>query len=411
MASIRTVASLIAALTILQLAMGLLGVVMPLAMAANQFSTASIGLVGAAYSAGFMAGAFLGPASLARIGHIRVFAAAGALATALVLALHWAGDVPAWLLNRFATGAAVALLFAAAESWMNSAMGQTERGNVIGFYMVCTKAALAIGPFLTGGARPSAPEPLMTSAMLLAVALAPICITSRAQPEPPQAQPLAIRALYATAPAAVLASFGAGMINSGVLMIAPLYAHDQFGPGAAVGFQSAAWIGSLLLQWPAGRLSDRVDRRLVIAGLLGLAGAAALTLALIGASLDLRAAAFLFALWGAGALSFYGIGVAHMADRAEPGQMARATAGLLFVWAGGSVLGPFVLGLMADWLGAAVMFWYAAVLSFVLAGAMVWRRAAREVARLKMPFRVNTATSIAVSELAYGEAENEQAES
>lgn len=410
MNSIRTVASLISALTILQLAMGLLGVHLPLAMAADHFIRTEIGLVGAAYSAGFMAGAWLGPAYLARIGHIRVFAAAGALATALILALYWAHGLLPWMINRFATGAAVALLFAAAESWMNGAIGKAERGSVIGFYMVCTKAALALGPFLIAGASPDAPEPLMTTAMLLAIALAPICLTSRAQPEAPQAQPLAIGALYKTAPAAVIACFGAGIMNGGVLTIAPLYAQERFGAGAAVGFQAAAWVGSLILQWPAGRASDTIDRRVVIAALLTLSSVAALALALVGARLDLRLASLIFAFWGAGALSFYGIGVAHMADRAEPGQMAGSTAGLLFVWAVGSVIGPALIGVLADLLGNGIMFWYAAILGLALAIAMMWRHARREVGRFKFPFRGETATSVAAAELAYGEAESKKTE-
>jgi MFS family permease len=399
--SIRTVASLITALTILQVALGLLGVHLPLMMDAGAFSQSEIGLVSAAYSAGFMAGAWLGPSYLARIGHIRVFAAGAAFATALVLAIHWTQGLPLWMINRFAIGAVFALVFTAGESWMSGAIGKSERGNTIGFYMVCTKAALAFGPFLIASSPPTAAEPLMIAAILIALAMAPICLTSQAQPEPPQAQPLAIREQFRTAPAAVIACFGAGLINAGVLTIAPLYAQERFGVGAAAGFVAAAWLGSLALQWPAGRFSDRVDRRLVIAGLLLLAGVAALALALTDGMLGLTAASLVFALWGAGALSFYGIAAAHMADRAEPGQLARATSGLLFVWAVGSVIGPILLGLITDNVGTAALFWYAGVLALVIAVAMMWRRAAREISRIKIPFLNNSGTSVAAAELAY----------
>src|SRR5690606_23612826 len=110
---------------------------------------------------------------------------------------------------------------------------------------------------------------------------------------------------------AVIGSFGAGLVNGGVLALAPLYASENYGANAAAEFYAAAFVGSLLLQWPAGRLSDRVDRRLVIAGLAGLAALASFVLAIWSGALAAWAATAIFFLWGAGALSFYGIAVAH----------------------------------------------------------------------------------------------------
>ena len=405
MSALGNVAALILALATLQLAQGLLSVFFPLAMSADGLSPASVGLVGAAYAAGFMAGAWIGPTLLARSGHIRVFAACGAIAAAATLSVHFAGGLYGWALARAAMGIAIALLFAAAESWMNATLGKSERGGVIGIYMVSTKAALALGPFLTHGFTADAPEPLMVAAAITALAMVPICFTTTKQPEPPKAQPLAIRQQFGTAPAAVTACFGAGLINAAVLTLAPLYARDHFGEASATGFQAAAWFGSLILQYPAGRLSDRVDRRLVIAGLTGLSAAAALALALTGESLGFPLAAALFGLWGAGALSFYGIAVAHMADRAEPSQIARATSGLLFVWAFGSVIGPVLAGAVTSLFGPSALFAFAATFGAALAGFMVVRRGAREPSAKAAPVAMapNQATSVVAAELAYGD--------
>ena len=126
--------------------------------------------------------------------------------------------------------------------------------------------------------------------------------------------------------------FGAGLVNGGVLALAPLYAAEHYGPQAAAEFYSAAFIGSLLLQWPAGRISDRVDRRLVIAGLAGLAAVSAAALALWSGRLVAWQSVTLFFLWGAGALSFYGIAVAPGApflSRPEAVEHVRVTVGLV----------------------------------------------------------------------------------
>ncbi len=400
---LRNVAALIAAIAILQLAGGLLGVRLPLAFTADGHSRTELGLVAASYSAGFMMGAMIATTLLSRVGHIRVYAACAAIFAVATLALHFSGDVWSWGLARMAAGIVVALMFAAIESWMNFTIGAGARGEILSFYMVMTKAALALGPFFAFSYAPDAPEPFMVAAALAALSMVPICFTAAEQPDPPKAQPLALVRQFATAPAAVIASFGAGLVNGGVLALAPLYASQHYGSNAAAEFYSAAFTGSLLLQWPAGWISDRIDRRLVIAALTAVAAIAAFALALWSGRLLAWSAVLLFFLWGAGALSFYGIAVAHMADRAEPGRLAQSAAGLLFVWAGGSIIGPIIMGPLVDLFDVAGMFWFAGGAALAVSLAMFWRRTTREAAETKEEFAPQIGTSVSAGEIAYGE--------
>ncbi len=400
---LRNVAALIAAVAILQLAAGLLGVRIPLAFTADGYSRTALGLVAAAYSAGFMMGAMVATALLARVGHIRVYAACAAIFSASTLLLHFTGDVWSWGLARMIAGIAVALMFAAIESWLSFSIDSRVRGEVMSVYMVLTKGALALGPFFAFGYAPPEAEPWMIAAAIAALSMVPICFTAAEQPDPPKAQPLALVEQFATAPAAVIGSFGAGLVNGGVLAMAPLYAAENYGPQAANEFYSAAFIGSLLLQWPAGRVSDRIDRRMVIAGLAGLAAISAFALALWSGELLGWSATLIFCLWGAGALSFYGIAVAHMVDRAEPGKLAQSAAGLLFVWAAGSVIGPLAIGPLVDFFDVAGMFWFAGLAAVFVTGAMFWRRSTREGPVDKGEFAAQTETSVAAGEIAYGD--------
>lgn len=400
---LRNVAALIIAVTILQLASGLLGVRIPLAFTEEGHSRTALGLIAASYSAGFMMGAMIATQLLARVGHIRVYAACAAIFSVATLALHFSDQIWAWGLARMIAGMAVALMFAAIESWLSFSISSRVRGEVMSVYMVLTKGALALGPFFAFGYAPIEAEPWMIAAAIAALSMVPICFTAAEQPAPPKAQPLALVEQFATAPAAVIGSFGAGLVNGGVLALAPLYAADNYGAGAAAEFYAAAFIGSLLLQWPAGRLSDRVDRRLVIAGLAGLAALAAFALAIWSGQLQSWSAVLLFFLWGAGALSFYGIAVAHMADRAEPGKLAQSAAGLLFVWAGGSIIGPLVLGPLVDFYDVAGMFWFAGIAAVAVAAAMFWRRTTREAAPMREEFAPQIGTSVAAGEIVYGD--------
>ncbi len=399
---LRNVAALIAAVTILQLAGGLLGVRIPLAFTIEHSRTA-LGLVAASYSAGFMMGAMIATVLFARVGHIRVYAACAAVFSVATLALHFSDDIWWWGVSRMVAGMAVALMFAAVESWLSFSIGKHVRGEVMSIYMVLTKGALALGPFLAFGYAAPEAEPWMIAAALAALSMVPICFTAAEQPDPPKAQPIALVEQFATAPAAVIGCFGAALVNGGVLALAPLYASEHYGANAAAEFYSAAFTGSLLLQWPAGRISDRVDRRLVIAALAALAAAASFALALWSGELLSWSAVLLFFVWGAGALSFYGIAVAHMADRAEPGKLAQSAAGLLFVWAAGSVIGPLIMGPLVDLFDVAGMFWFSGAAALFVCLAMFWRRTAREGPVTKEEFAPQLGTSVAAGEIAYGE--------
>ncbi|MES1197405.1 MAG: MFS transporter, partial [Pseudomonadota bacterium] len=250
--SLRNVASLITTVTILQLAAGLIGVRLPLDFIAHGNSRAALGLVAASYSAGFMLGAVVATQMLARVGHIRVYAACAGIFAAMTLMLHFVGDVWSWGIARMIAGVAVALMFAAVESWLASSISSNERGELMSLYMVATKAALAVGPFLAFDYNDAASEPWMIAAGIAAISIAPVCFTSAAQPDLPKAQPFALVEQFATAPAAVIACFGAGLINSGVLALAPLYASQHFGASAAAEFYSAAWTARCCCNGPRG---------------------------------------------------------------------------------------------------------------------------------------------------------------
>ena len=182
----------------------------------------------------------------------------------------------------------------------------------------------------------------MIAAALAALSMVPICFTSAEQPDPPKAQPLALVEQFATAPAAVIGSFGAGLVNGGVLALAPLYAHSTTAPNAAAEFYSAAFdrlAAAAMAGGPHLRSRRSAPRHRGAHALAALASASRSRLS-SGAlpRLDRRCSC---SCCGARARSrFYGIAVAHMADRAEPGKLAQSAAGLLFVWAAGSVIGP-----------------------------------------------------------------------
>jgi len=377
----RNVAVVMAAIILFQLAAGGLWVALPLTMDGAGWSRLAVGAVYTAYGAGFLLGAFSAPAIIRRIGHIRAFAAFASLSAATTLALALAFDLSAWLVLRFAFGIGAAGLFAVSESWIADATPAEQRGAVVSAYQIFGRLGLIAGPFLIALPGVEAGDAYILAGIALALCLLPIVFTRRSQPLPPHGETVSPVRLWRIAPAAALAAFAAGLVNSGLFAFLPIWAGSlgQAQTQAAAIIVGCAYAGSLITQWPAGLISDRLDRRIVIAALTGVAGLAALVLGVV-VSPGVFGAGLLIALWGASSLAYYAIAVAHAADRSRVEELPAIASGLLMAWGAGSVIGPLLFGVaFSGPLEARGLFLLAAALSFLLSAAMLWRR------RIKAP--------------------------
>ena len=270
----RNVATVMSATVLLQVAAGGLGVALPLAMRAAQWSPLAIGAVVGGYAAGFMAGAWSAPWVIRNIGHIRGYAAYAGGGAAVTLMLSLGSDFALWMLSRFGFGVCAAGLFAVAESWIADATPAQRRGAVISVYQILGRAGLIAGPFLVALPPFDLTDGFIIAGICLSLSLVPVVFTRRSQPNLPQTETVSPLRLLEIAPSAALAVFAAGAVNSGLLAFIPIWAEGldpDFGAGAAASVIAVIYLCSMLTQWPAGAISDRFDRRLVVAALAALA--------------------------------------------------------------------------------------------------------------------------------------------
>jgi MFS family permease len=402
----RNVASLILAVMLLQAASGILSVTTPLALDYMGASALGVGVVAAVFSAGFMLGAWYAPDVVRQVGHIRAYSAAAAIYAAGILGMGLAFDPVAWGPLRFFQGAASAVMFTAAESWIADSTPRSKRGGVMGMYQLLLKLAMSAGPLLIVELAADDIRPFMWAGLLMVLAVIPLCATRRAQPVLPDREAISVAGMLKIPPAALAGAIVAGLANTGIMSQLPLYA-KELQPGAsaaaATTLSIAAWMGGTVTQWPAGLISDRIDRRLVVAALGAVSLVACLALFLTAGRVSFSVTVALAAVWGAGALSFYSVSAAHATDRSEPGQIASVMSGMLFVWAAGSVLGPIITGVTADTeLGQPGVFAVVAVLYFALLAANLWRVSVtrRPAAGQRTPFLAVSGTSVVEGQVA-----------
>ncbi|OYW21650.1 MAG: hypothetical protein B7Z52_00610, partial [Burkholderiales bacterium 12-64-5] len=144
---------------------------------------------------------------------------------------------------------------------------------------------------------------------------------------------------------------------------------------AAAVFMTVAVLAGAVTQLPIGRLSDRMDRRLVLAGLLVAAIGVALALGLARPSgpagfawLLVLAAAF-----GGCALPCYSIAAAHAYDHADPTDYVGTASSLLLVNGLGSIAGPMGAALLMRAMPGGGLFLFIAATQAALLGFVLWR--------------------------------------
>lgn len=377
----RNVATVLGGAFLLQTAVGVLGVSMPLAMLAQGWSGTLIGLVAASYGAGFMLGAWLSPSAIRAIGHIRAYAAFAGLSAALTLMLALDSHMLWWLLARFGFGICTAGIFAVAESWIADATPSQRRGAVISAYQIIGRAGLIFGPFLIALPGIELTESFIIAGMFLALALVPVTMTQRSQPAIPDGTRAPPWRLFTIAPTAALAAFTAGVVNTGLLAFIPIWG-EALDPAAAAGgaalVMAVIYGASMVVQWPVGRVSDRLDRRIVIA-IAAFLGAVFAALLAVFVNPGLVYGAILAGAWGSASLCYYGVAVAHAADRSTVEELPAIASGVLMLWAAGSMIGPVLAGLAYESpLGSRGLFLIGMAGNLVLCGVSLWRARVRQ---------------------------------
>ncbi len=347
---------------------------MPLRMQAEGISVASIGIVAAAYGLGFSTGCFLAPSFIRHVGYIRAFASLAAVVSVLILAMTQAHSTLAWIVLRGLTGITLACIFTVTDGWISARATSSHRGRILSIYMICTKVALMLSPLGIGFGDIRTDGLFMAVSALITLSLLPIAATTTTEPAAPQGVRIEVRRLFSAAPSAVIGAFVVGLVNGPVIAITPVF-------GVSIGLsqdQAAALLfalqaGSLAMQWPLGWLSDRADRRYVIAGLA--AGTSLVSLLILWASAQGANLLVLwsFAAWGGLALCIYSVCVAHACDIVDPGQIVSTVGTLLFSWAAGVTVGPLFGAAAMEMMGPQGLFIYSAVASLGLVVFIVVR--------------------------------------
>lgn len=358
---------LFASVAILLTGHGLQLTLLPLRAEALGWAPAAIGITASAYFAGFLLGCFVIPYFVSLVGHIRVFSATTTLCGSALLIVAVNDSYWVWAGLRFLTGVGICGCYIIIESWLNAQTTDAHRGRTLAVYTMLVLGAMTLGQVLVTIAPPISMVPIVIGSILLSASIIPLTLTRVHQPDPPPRHPFSVRRVARAAPAAVGTTVLIGAATGVVFTLTPLATSSQ---GMTLVQTSqimmALVIGGACIQFPAGRLSDHIDRRKVMVGVL-LIGLAAAIGALMSADSFLWYLVAMFFLGGA-ANAIYPLCLSHANDR-MPGEFLQVGTVVLLSNSIGAIAGP----LLGSWvMGIAGYAGYFYFMLGVLLAALLW---------------------------------------
>ena len=323
---------------------GINGLILPVRGNHEGFSSASLGLLGTGWALGYVAGCMITASVVSRVGHIRAFSSLSAIAAVSMLGSAILVDPWAWVILRGLCGFCFAGAAMIVESWLNERTDPSSRGRVFGVYTMVNLGATTAGYMVLTLGDTTGFLFFALAAIFYCLALVPTAISNTSTPAPLVSVKLNLRRLWQNSPVAVFAVFWVGVSNSAFGTLAAVYAQNVGLSVAAVAlFTSIPILIGAAMQVPVGALSDRMDRRKVLAAIAVLALLADLAFIVL-APQDRVMNYILAALLGGSIFAMYPVIVAHANDHAEPGTALQISGGLLLTFGIGSILGPTVAG-------------------------------------------------------------------
>ncbi len=368
--------ALLLGMLLLMIGNGLQGTLLGLRGAIEGFSTFDMSIVMSAYFVGFLGGSRIAPLLIRRVGHVRVFAALGSIISGVLVLYPTLTDPAAWSILRILFGFCFSGVYVTAESWLNNATTNDNRGKALSAYMIVQMAGITIAQFIITLGDPSGFVLFIIPSVLVSLSFMPILLSVNPTPAFDTTKPMSLRQLWEASPTGCVGMFLMGGVFSAQFGMSAVYGSLAGLSVAQIStFVATIYIGGLILQYPIGYLSDRMDRRRLIM-FTAAAGAIA---AILGAAFQGNFAVLLVAGFLIGGLAnpLYALLLAYTNDYLEYEDMAAASGGMVFINGVGAISGPVIVGWMMGLIGP-VGFWvYLTFLMLLLAGYSLWRMTQR----------------------------------
>lgn len=333
-----------------------------------------VGFIMVCYSIGFAIGSHYATHLVAKVGHIRTFAAMAALTAMASMSYPLMDSVYFWATLRFVGGITAAGLYVIIESWFSAVASNNNRGTLFALYQVAAYGSSTLAQMTVGYSEPLSSVPFTGAALVLLAAIIPLCLSRMQSPHIEPGPKMSLLTLYREAPLGLTCAFTGGIMLGAYYSLVPLFGSlTNMSVKEVSQLMTASVLLALLLAWPVGWICDRVQRSQVM--LVITLTAAFLSLA-VALSVDMS---FLIRVVPAavllGMLSLVNsVAVALTHDRIDASARVAASSALMLCYGVGSIIGPIGSSMLMEAFAPETMFVGFAVLLVALASYVRYRQ-------------------------------------
>ncbi|MBT6095980.1 MAG: MFS transporter [Rhodospirillaceae bacterium] len=361
--AIKSISSLLLSFGMLLLGNGMTGTLLGIRSRLEGFSTGTTGFIMAGYSVGLLLGALFATRVVATVGHIRAFAAFASIMSVAVLAHVLIIEPIVWFALRVVAGFCMAGMVMVVESWVNERATNSTRGRILSLYMMTNYMGAGLGQFMLLLDDPAQFQLFVIASMVYSFALVPILLTRSSAPKPSSPQRTNFRELFAVSPVGVYGTICAGMTNASLNSMGAVFAKDA---GLSISqvstFMAMALFGGMVMQFPLGRMSDRFDRRTVLA-VAALATATAAYAVIWATSQPVLTLIIAAGFFGGFCFAIYPLSSSQVNDLADPDKLVQVAAGVLISYGIGASVGPILVAQSMAFYGPQGMFYFIAAIN------------------------------------------------
>ncbi|MDF2176721.1 MFS transporter [Aliiglaciecola sp. CAU 1673] len=401
-AALVSLSSPLLSLVVYSIGHGMMTTLLTLRMAEEMVSVQWIGAVSASYFAGLLVGSFVNSKVILRVGHVRAYAAYASLLCSLALLYGLVFDPMVWMGLRLLGGFAAGGLFVVIESWIMVSAPVKLRGRIMAIYMVLFYAAMASGQMLLKHVDIMVLVPFALSALAASLSVIPLMLSKVDMPQITRHEKLSVFTLMKLTPTGVMSCFVSGLYLSVAYGLLPLFfAQVGYNVEDIANMMAVMIIGGMCLQYPLGRLSDRLDRRIVLVGLFVSTLVISLMFVLFGVEDFPLFTSILVFMLGGTIFAIYPISLSQACDELPTSQVISGNQGLLLVYSIGAMIGPLLAPLFLMMLGASGMFSYFGLMALLTLSFLYWRLSVRPAVPLEAhrAFSASTPNTPVMAEL------------
>ena len=356
---------------LLMLGNGLQGTLLGVRGSIEGMSPQTMSWVMTGYFVGFLFGSQLTPNMIRRVGHVRVFAALGSLVSAcLILYAAWTNPY-FWFLLRIIVGFCFSGIYVVAESWLNDSSSNETRGQTLSAYLIVQMMGIVLAQAVLNFADPSGYMLFIIISVVVSLSFAPILLSVSPAPQFQTSKRMTLSQLWSISPLGVVGQFFLGAIFAALFGMASVYGTER---GLTVKdislFVAAIYFGGMILQYPIGWVSDRMDRRVLIFIVCSIGTFFSFAANLSDSFIWLLIVAFII---GGVSNPLYSLYIAYTNDYLEHDDMASASGGLIFLTGIGAIFGPSIVGWLLDAYGAASYFWFIGSIMAIMGSYALYR--------------------------------------